>query len=158
MTWRLPEVVEDAEALLQSLEKAAALIGLYCNESKTEYINTTETTDTQTTESSHNLKSLSGEKSTRFQIFKVRKSFVRAACNKLQKLWHSNLSRDYKVFQYLAEPILLDGAETWTLADTDNPKKTGRNINEPSSPGAEHSLGRACNKGEYLRKPALYFR
>ena len=46
------ELVEDAEALLQSLEKAAALIGLYCNESKTEYINTTE--------SSHNLKSVSG--------------------------------------------------------------------------------------------------
>ena len=48
----ITELVEDAEALLQSLERGAALIGLYCNKSKTEYINTTE--------SSHNLKSLSG--------------------------------------------------------------------------------------------------
>ena len=48
----ITELVEDAEALLQSLERAAARIGLYCNESKTEYINTTD--------SSHNLKSLSG--------------------------------------------------------------------------------------------------
>ncbi|XP_060769350.1 uncharacterized protein LOC132876101 [Neoarius graeffei] len=54
----ITELVEDAEALLQSLEKAAALIGLYCNESKTEYINTTE--------SSHNLKSLSGPNIKRF--------------------------------------------------------------------------------------------
>ena len=30
----ITEQVEDAEALLQSLERAAALIGLYCNESK----------------------------------------------------------------------------------------------------------------------------
>ena len=38
----ITELVEDAEALLQSLEKAAALIGLHCNENKTEYINTGE--------------------------------------------------------------------------------------------------------------------
>ena len=44
----ITELVEDAEALLQSLERAAALIGLYYNESKSEYINTAE--------SSHNLK------------------------------------------------------------------------------------------------------
>ena len=34
----ITELVEDAEALLQSLERVATLIGLYCNESKTEYI------------------------------------------------------------------------------------------------------------------------
>ena len=51
----IAELVEDAEALIESLERAAAPIGLYCNESKTEYINTAE--------GSHNLKSLFEEPS-----------------------------------------------------------------------------------------------
>ena len=59
--------------------------------------------------------------------FKVRKSFARAACNKLQKLWHSNLSRDYKVFQYLVEPVLL--AETWTLTQTTQRRLDGTYTN-----------------------------
>ena len=48
----ITELVEDAEALLQSLERAGALIGLYCNES------------------SHNLKSLSGGTIKRVQDIK----------------------------------------------------------------------------------------
>ena len=53
------------------------------------------------------------------------------ACNKLQKLWHSNLSRDYKVFlsQYLVEPVLLCGAETWTLTQTIQRRLDGTYMN-----------------------------
>ena len=133
----ITEQVEDAEALLQSLERAAALIGLYCNESKTEYINTTD--------SSHNLKSLSGGTIKRVQDFKylgawmmdsekdfkVRKSLAWAACNKLKKLWHSDLPNEYKVFlfQHLVEPVLFYGAETWTLTQTTQKRLDGTYTN-----------------------------
>ena len=46
------EIVENAESLLQSLERAAKLVGLHCNESKTEYISTNP--------NNHGLLSLSG--------------------------------------------------------------------------------------------------
>ena len=35
------QLVKDAEALLQSLEQAAAQVGLFCNETKTEFISST---------------------------------------------------------------------------------------------------------------------
>ena len=133
----ITELVEDAEALLESLERAVVPIGLYCNESKTEYINTTR--------SSHNLKSLSGGNIKRVQDFKylgawimesekdfkVRKSLAWAACNKLQKLWHSNLPNEYKVFlfQNLVEPVLLYGAETWTLTQATHKRLEGTYTN-----------------------------
>ena len=129
--------VEDAEALLQSLERAAALIRLYCNESKTEYITTTE--------SFHSLKYLLGGTIKRVQDFqylaawimdsekdfKVRKSLAWAACNKLPKLWHSNLPNEYKVSlsQSLVGPVLLYGAETWTLTQTTQKRLNGTYTN-----------------------------
>ena len=128
----ITELVEDAEALLQSLERAAALIGLYCNESKTEYINTTE--------SSHNLKSLSGGTVRRVQDFKylgawimdsekdfqVCKSLAWVACNKIEKLWHSNLPNEY------SPPVPVSSRTSASLRcrdlepNTNNSKKTGR--------------------------------
>ena len=62
---------------------------------------------------------------------KVRKSLALAACNKLQMLWHSNLSRDYKdfLFQYLVEPVLLYVAETWTLTQTTQRRLDGTHTN-----------------------------
>ena len=64
--------------------------------------------------------------------FTVRKSLAWEACNKLQlKLWHSNLPREHKVFlfQYLVEPILLYGAETWTLTQTTQRRLDGTYTN-----------------------------
>ncbi len=42
------------------------------------------------------------------------------ACNKLNKIWKSNLSNAIKVktFKTLVEPILLYGSETWTMTKT----------------------------------------
>ena len=40
-----------------------------------------------------------------------------AACNKLNKIWHSTLPNETKIriFNMLIKPILLYGSETWTL-------------------------------------------
>ena len=56
------ELVEDAEDLLQSFEKAAALTGLHCNMNKTDYINTGE--------NHRGMKSLSGVNIKRVEDFK----------------------------------------------------------------------------------------
>ena len=55
------EAVSDAESLLQSLEESATLVGLYCNEGKTEYIRTSSDTS--------ELKSLSGKTIKRVEDF-----------------------------------------------------------------------------------------
>lgn len=39
----ISELVENSDSLLQSLDKAARVVGLHCNETKTEYISTTKT-------------------------------------------------------------------------------------------------------------------
>ena len=86
------ELVGDAGTLLQLLKKATALIGLHCNENKTEYINTDV--------NCRDLKSLSGVNLKRVEDFKYLgtwimdsekdlkspKALAWVACNKLEKL------------------------------------------------------------------------
>ena len=52
--------------------------------------------------------------------FEVRKALAWAACHKLTKIWHSNIKRNIKerLFLSTVEPILLYGAETWTVTKT----------------------------------------
>ena len=49
--------------------------------------------------------------------FRTRKVMAWNACNKLEKIWRSDLKNEIKIqlFRSLIEPILLYGAETWTL-------------------------------------------
>ena len=49
--------------------------------------------------------------------FTVRKAIAWDACNKLDKIWLSNVSDKLKtqVFRTIVEPVLLYGSETWTL-------------------------------------------
>ena len=49
--------------------------------------------------------------------FKFRKALAWAACNELNKIWHSSLANEQKryLFNSLIEPILLYESETWTL-------------------------------------------
>ena len=119
----ITESVKDAEALLQSLETIAAQTGLHCNEGKTEHITSSPNPP--------ELKALSGATIKRVDDFKylgafimdsqkdfrTRKAMAWVACNKLSKIWRSNLDNKAKLelFQSLIEPILLYGAETWTL-------------------------------------------
>ena len=115
--------IKNAETLLQSLEGAAAAVGFICNESKTEFISTTYTKDS--------LLSFSGTSINRvndfiylgshimesYKDFKARKGMAWAACNKLDKIWTSDLHKDIKIslFRSVIEPILMYGSETWTL-------------------------------------------
>lgn len=117
------ETVADAESLLQSLETTAELVGLHCNERKTEYITTNP--------SPSELKSLSGTCIKRVDDFKYLGSFIMdshkdfkhrkalawTASNRLDKIWRSHLDNILKLrlFHTLIEPILLYGSETWTL-------------------------------------------
>ncbi|KAI8519362.1 hypothetical protein Bbelb_026190 [Branchiostoma belcheri] len=119
------QLVKDAESLLQSLEKAASYVGLYCNEAKTEFISTSTSTAPE------ELKSLSGTCIKQVVDFKylgsyimdsdrdftTRKAFAWETCNRLDNIWCSSVSNDLKlqVFRTIVEPILLYGAETWTL-------------------------------------------
>ena len=52
-----------------------------------------------------------------YKDFKARKGMAWAACNKLDKIWTSDLHKDIKIslFRSVIEPILMYGSETWTL-------------------------------------------
>ena len=62
---------------------------------------------------------------------KTRKALAWSACNKLNKLWHSTLANETKVhiFKMLIEPILLYGAETWTLTKSQQKRLDGAYTN-----------------------------
>ena len=49
--------------------------------------------------------------------FRTRKALAWSACNKLEKIWISNLPKYLKLdlFHSTVEPILMYGSETWTL-------------------------------------------
>ena len=64
----ISETIKDAESLLQSLEQSANQVGLYCNESKTEFISTSV--------ESPELKSLNGSSIKRVKDFKYLGSHI----------------------------------------------------------------------------------
>ena len=122
----LNDTIEDAQALLSSLEAAAEAVGLRMNESKTKYmaINIPDSTTA-------GLKTSSGELLEQVEDFVylgawvgstehdfiVRKAKAWAACHKMKKIWKSKLRKDLKIrlFQATVESILLYGSETWTI-------------------------------------------
>ena len=91
------DLVTNAEALLHSVEDAASLVGLHCNETKTEVISSTP---------NNSFRSLAGKSIKQVEDFKYLGSFVMnsekdmksrkalawVACNKLNKIWHSTLA------------------------------------------------------------------
>ena len=115
----------NAQNLLHSLESAANSVGLFLNETKTEYIN-------RTSDILSHIKTLAGtvlkEKddyvylgshiSSSEKDFIARKGMAWSACNNLHKIWISKLDTKIKIqlFKCLIEPILLYGCETWTLS------------------------------------------
>lgn len=117
--------LENAQSLLNSLESAANCVGLYLNESKTEYISFSQTDDPLTikTINSTILKRVDDYKylgsyiSSSAKDFNTRKGMAWSACNDLNKIWTSKLDTKIKVeiFRATVEPILLYGSETWTL-------------------------------------------
>ena len=117
-----PNTIQDAHSLLHALEEAAAHVGLYCNDIKTEFVSN---------ESDPNIVSFAGKTIKHVpdfkylgsyimnseKDFKIRKALAWSACNKLDKIWRSNVPNQLKInlFRSTVEPILLYGSEIWTL-------------------------------------------
>ena len=120
----ISESIKDAESLLQSLEFAASQVGLYCNESNTEFVTTSPSpTELKSLNNTiikrvEDFKYLGSYIADSQKDFKVRKALAWDACNKLDKIWLSNLPNSLKIktFRTLIEPVLLYGSETWTLS------------------------------------------
>lgn len=120
--------IENAQILLNSLESAANCVGLYLNDSKTEYMSFTKSNDSIDnmiikTVKGYILKRVDDYKylgsfaSSSEKDFKARKGMAWSACNDLNKIWTSKLAPriKIKIFCATVEPILLYGSETWTL-------------------------------------------
>ena len=116
----------NAQSLLRSLEKAANCVGLYLNESSTEYLNHCQVIDpdfSMKTLNGRELKCVQDYKylgsfiSSSEKDFKTRKGMAWTACNNLHNVWTSSLDDTIKIntFKTMIEPILLYGSETWTL-------------------------------------------
>ena len=118
--------LSDAQALLTSLESAANCVGLYLNDKKTEFmaLNTHDHHIQLQTLNGNFLKCVEDYKYLGSYIhnsekdFSIRKGLAWSACNKLDKIWKSNLDKNIKIstFRVTVEPILLYGSETWTLS------------------------------------------
>ena len=131
----LSDTLEDAQTLLHRLEEAASLVGLVMNIKKTEYMCFHQDV------ASPKLLSLSGKELKRVTDFiylgswvntterdlsvRIAKAWV--ACNKLDKIWKSNLDRTLKIlfFRATVESVLLYGAECWTLTKQQEKKLDG---------------------------------
>ena len=121
----LSDNLAGAQALLSSLESAVNCAGLHLNESKTEYMPINVRNNQEIRTLSNNIlkcvedyKYLGSHIQNSEKDFNIRKGIAWTACNKMNKIWKSDLARDFKIriFRVLIEPILLYGSETWTLS------------------------------------------
>ena len=121
----LSDNLQGAQALLSSLESAANCVGLHLNETKTEFMPVNIRNNQEIKTLSENIlkcvedyKYLGSHIQNSEKDFNIRKGMAWTACNKLSKIWKSNLDRKFKIqiFRVLVEPILLYGSETWTLS------------------------------------------
>ena len=121
----LADNLANAQALLSALESAANCTGLYLNETKTEClpINIRNRIELKTLANNilkyvDDYKYLGSHIINSEKDFNTRKGMAWAACNKMDKIWKSNLDRTIriKIFRVTVEPILLYGSETWTLS------------------------------------------
>ena len=122
----ISESLVNAQSLLQSLEQASNCVGLYLNEKKTEYINKCSSDSDFVIKTINNTLLnmvsdyvyLGSFISSSEKDFLTRKGKAWAACNAMNKIWSSDLDRDFKlkIFKAAIEPILLYGSETWTLS------------------------------------------
>ena len=122
----ISESLVNAQSLLQSLEQASNCVGLYLNEKKTEYINKCSSDSDFVIKTINNTLLnmvsdyvyLGSFISSSEKDFLTRKGKAWAACNAMNKIWSSDLDRDFKlkIFKAAVEPILLYVSETWTLS------------------------------------------
>ena len=132
----ISSTLENAQDLLSSLERAANSVGLYLNESKTEFMNNSRIPNTEfqmQTLNGYSLKCVDDYNylgafiSSSDKDFKSRKGMAWSACNNLHNIWTSNLSDHIKVniFKTTIEKIFLHGSETWTLSTRQHQRLDG---------------------------------
>ena len=116
------DTIGNAAKLLNFLENTTRQIGLHINTKKTEFMSYNE---------QGQIKSLNGNQIKQVENFtylgsnihstekdiSIRKTKARAALNKLDKIWKSDLNKDLKCkfFGAVVESVLLYGSTTWTL-------------------------------------------
>ena len=78
---------------------------------------TTQTATEEPLKEVQNFKYLGGWVASIEQDFKIRKALAWSACNKMKKIWKSNMNRKIKVqlFRATVESALLYNSETWTI-------------------------------------------
>ena len=128
----LSDTASQAQELLENVEKAALRVGLHMNAKKTQFMTFNQPHEVQIkTQDGSYLKEVQDFKylgawmrSTETDI-KIRKAMAWKACNKLDNIWRSKLTKKVKVklFQATVESVLLYGSETWTVT-----KKIGKSI------------------------------
>ena len=117
----LSNTASQAQELLDKVEHAALRVGLHMNVKKTQFMAFNQPHDVQIkTQDGSNLKEVNDFKylgawmqSTETDI-RTRKALAWKACNNLNNIWWSNLTKNIKVklFQATVESVLLYGSET----------------------------------------------
>ena len=133
----LTNTLEESTILCQRIADTAALYGLHFNLSKTKYMALNHTrpmryTDTVTVNGSRldevpDFKYLGAYIASTAHDISVRKALSWTAMNSLDVFWKSDLPRNTKtkIFRTAVEPVLLYGAETWTLKESQNKELDG---------------------------------
>ena len=115
--------IEEAQNTLQNVEDAAAKVGLHLNARKTEVIIYNQeaveikTRNDEVIKVAEDFKYLGSWVNDSVKDIKTRKAQAWVACNKLSKIWKSNLKKELKIKLFLAtvESVFLYGCETWTI-------------------------------------------
>ena len=118
----LANTPNQAEILLNSLERAAAVIGLHVNAQKTEYMCYNQTGDVSTLDGTHlklvdKFTYLGSSVASTEKDIDTRLTKAWTAINRLSIIWKSDLTDKMKCsfFQAAVASILLYGCTTWTL-------------------------------------------
>ena len=125
---------DQTQKLLSKVQTEEAIIGLHINAKNTKFMayNQPDDIDIQTTSEEllkkvQNFKYLGGWVASSEQDLEIRKALAWSACNKMKKIWHSNMNRKTKVrlFRAPVESVLLYNSETWTINKNMQKKITG---------------------------------
>ena len=112
----LSEETDQAPKLLSKIQTETAKIGLFLNAKKTEFMAYKQPNDIAIKTKSgellkkvQNFKYLGGWVASTEQDFEIRKTLAWSACNKMKKIWKSNMNRKIKVrlFRTIVESVLV---------------------------------------------------
>ena len=150
----LANTPNQAETLLNSLERAAAGIGLHVNAHKTEYMCYNQTGDISTLDGTslklvHKFNYLGSSVSSTEKDINTRLTKAWTAIDRLSIIWKSDLNDKMKrsFFQAAVVSILLYGCTTWTLTKRLKKKLDGHYA---------RMLRVILNKSPTIRLPASY--